>query len=72
MDQEFDKLELKLDLVEINTTATQEHVGEIEQNICNVKEQSAISTVLPHMVLSRQIVIHLIYHIVMFLNSIDQ
>ena len=27
MDQEFDKLESKLDLVEINTTAAREHVG---------------------------------------------
>ena len=29
MDQEFDKLESKLDLVEINTAAAREHVGEI-------------------------------------------
>ena len=38
MDQEFDKLEGKLDLVEINTTAAREHVGEIERSIRTIKE----------------------------------
>ena len=38
LDQEFAKLESSFDLIEINTTATQEHIGEIEQSICTIKE----------------------------------
>ena len=62
MDQEFAKLESSFDLVEINTTAAREHVGEIEQSIRTIKKRArAISTVLPFSVLPKQIVIHLVY-----------
>ena len=38
MDGEFAKLESSFDLVEINTTAAREHVGEIERSICTIKD----------------------------------
>ena len=38
MDGEFAKLELSFDLVEINTTTAREHVGEVKQSICMIKE----------------------------------
>ncbi len=37
-DQEFEKLEGLLGPVEINTTTSREHVGEIERGNCVVKE----------------------------------
>jgi hypothetical protein len=40
MDQEFDKIEDNIEMVEINTTATRKHVGEIEQLIRNIKKRS--------------------------------
>ena len=36
MDQEFDKVVNEVELVEVNTTAAQEHVGEIERCIRTV------------------------------------
>ena len=55
MDQEFDKLEGaienvdgKMGNVEINTTASREHMAEIERSICTDKERViAISSLLP-------------------------
>ena len=70
IDGEFAKLELEFELVEINTTAACEHVGKIEQSICTIKEHGqSISTVLPYTTLPKQLVIHLIYYVVMFLNA---
>ena len=69
MDQEFEKVEGELGLVEINTTAAREHVGEIERSNRVVKERArSISSTLPYAVLPKQIVIHLIYYVVTFLN----
>ena len=70
MDGEFAKLESSFDLVEINTTAAREHVGEIKRSVCTIKERGqSISTVLPYTTLPKQLVIHLIYYVVMFLNA---
>ena len=70
MDGEFAKLESSFDIVEINTTAAREHVGEIERSIRTIKERArSISTVLPYTTLPKQLVIHLIYYVVMFLNA---
>ena len=38
MDGKFVKLESSFDLVEINTTAACEHIGEIKRSICTIKE----------------------------------
>ena len=40
MDMEFEKIKEKNDRVEVNTTATREHVGEIDRGIRLVKERS--------------------------------
>ena len=48
MDQEFNKLVDKVPLLEINTIAAREHVGEIEREISTVKERiCALRTTLP-------------------------
>jgi hypothetical protein len=71
IDQEFDKIEDDIKMVEINTTATREHVGEIEQFIHIIKEWSqALVSNHPYNVLPRQVVIHLVYFAVLWLNSL--
>ena len=70
MDQEFATLESTFDIVEINTTAAREHVGEIERSIRTIKERGrSISSTLPYTTLPKQLVIHLVYYVVMFLNA---
>ena len=72
MDQKINKLELKLDIVEINTTAAREHIGKIEQNIRTIKERArAIVTILPCGILPKQLVILLVYFVVMFINCLS-
>ena len=67
MDMEFDST--KFELVEMNTTAAREHVGEIERHIRTVKERArCIVSDLPFQFLHRQIVIRMIYFVVMMLN----
>jgi hypothetical protein len=71
MDQEFDKVEDACEMVEINTTAAREHVGEIEHFIRTIKECSrALVSDLPYTTLPRQVVIHIIYFAVLWLNSL--
>ncbi len=70
-DQEFNKVEDKIGLVEINTTTAHEHVGEIERFIHTIKERSrALVLDLPYTTLPRQVVIHLVYFAVLWLNSL--
>jgi hypothetical protein len=67
MDQEFDKVEVTCNTVEINTTAAREHVRDIR----TIKEQGrAIVSDLPYTILPRQVTIHLIYFAVLWLNSV--
>jgi len=71
MNQEFDKLDGALGLVEINTTAAREHVGEIEQDIRTLKERCrTICSTLPYQTLPKQLVVHLVYYVAMCLNCI--
>ncbi len=71
MDQEFNKVEKACDMVEINTTAAHEHVGEIERFIFTIKERSrALVSDLPYNILTPQITIHLVYFAVLWLNSL--
>ena len=61
MDQEFDKVESEVDLVQINTTAAREHVGEIERGIRIIKERArGFIYTCKFTVLPRQFVIHLL------------
>ncbi len=69
MDQEFEKLKDKLELIKVNTTAAQEQVGKIERSNCTVQERSrAICSLPPYSILPKQVVIHMVYFIVTFLN----
>jgi hypothetical protein len=71
MDQEFDKVKDACNMVEINTTAVREHIGEIECFIRTIKECSrALMSDLPYTPLPRQVVIHLVYFAVLWLNSL--
>ena len=71
MDQEFDKVKDASKMVEINTTAERKHVGKIEHYICLIKERSrALVLDLPYTKLPCQVVIHLVYFAVLWLNSL--
>jgi hypothetical protein len=71
MDQEFNKVEDACNMVEINTTAAREHVGKIKCFIRTIKECSrALMSDLPCMPLPCQVVIHLVYFAVIWLNSL--
>ena len=71
MDMEFEKIEDIFDKVEVNTTIALEHVGEMEQGIWLVKEQSqyVISEIRPagFAYLHKMIVVHCVYFVVEFL-----
>jgi hypothetical protein len=59
-------------MVEINTTAARKHVGKIEPFIRTIKERSsALMSDLPYTPLPRQVVIHLVYFAVLWLNSLQ-
>jgi hypothetical protein len=71
MDQEFDKIEEKTDMVEITTTAAHEHIGKIECYNRTIKERNqALMSDLPFKVLHRQVIIHLVYFASLWLNSL--
>ncbi len=70
MDNEFEKVKAHVDTAILNTTAAAEHVGEIERRIRVVKERSrGIICTLPYPILPRTMLIHLLHHIVMWLNN---
>ena len=70
MDMEFVKVKELVPLLEVDTTATQEHVAVIEQKICHVKERVPATTSkcsfrwIPIIVL-----VHTVYFCVFWLNA---
>jgi hypothetical protein len=71
MDQEFDKVKDACEMVEINTTAARKHVSEIDRFIHTIKERSrALVSDLAYTPLPCQVVIHLVYFAVLWLNSL--
>ena len=70
MDMEFKKLKTLMPHVALNTTAAQEHVGEIELKIRVIKERarSTLNT-LPYKKLPKRMVIELLHLCVMWMNS---
>ena len=70
MDGEFDKIKEKvMDWIVINTTAKNEHVGEIERKIRHVKERCRCTTAdLPYIVLPNKVIKALVINGVMMLN----
>ena len=70
MDLEFEKVKDECPLVEINTTAAREHVGEAERGIRTIKERArCVVSMLPYTMLPKQMVIHLIYYVVLLINA---
>ena len=69
-DQEFEKLqELLGDIVQINTSAARDHIGEIKRSNHTTQERTrAISSKLPYNFLPKQVVIHLVYYVTTMLN----
>ena len=66
---EFEKVSEKLSNLEVNTTAAREHVGEIERQSRLIKERARATVAdLPFNYLPKQIVIHLIYFVALWLN----
>ena len=69
-DQEFKKLEESLGkLVQFNTAAAREHVGEIKRSNRTTQERArAVSSVFPYVFLPKQVVGHLVYYVTTMLN----
>jgi hypothetical protein len=70
MDMEFEKLRDLLPNVALNTTAAQEHEGEIERKIRVIKERArGTNNTLPYEMLPKLIIIKLMHFCVMWMNS---
>eukprot|EP00956_Cyclotella_meneghiniana_P042120 scaffold248363_cov77-Cyclotella_meneghiniana.AAC.3 len=73
MDNEFEPLKTHLlDTIDINTTAKNEHVGEIERKIRHVKDHArCVRASLPfkHVAMPKAIINAMIHHIVLWLNA---
>ena len=70
MDMEFEKLVHLLPNVTINTTAAQEHVGEIEMKIRVIKERvRGTMNTLPYPQLPRLMTIELMHFCIMWMNA---
>ena len=71
MDMEFEKFAENIGNKEVNTTTAREHAGEIEHGICVVKERErCIVSTLSSKSLHKQIVVHMIYYVAMWINSL--
>ena len=71
MYMEFEKVSEKIGNTEVNTMETREHVGEIERGICVVKERAlCIVSTPPFKLQHKKITIHMIYYVVMWINSL--
>jgi hypothetical protein len=71
MDMEFESLTDELELVQVNTTAAQEHVGDIEHGIRTIKDRarSTLAALPRKMILPKKVIIHLIIFVIMWLNA---
>ena len=70
MDNEFKKLRNLVSLLVVNTTPAKEHVPEVEQCIRLIKEPGrGILNTLPFKKMPQIILIELIYHVVLWLNT---
>ena len=71
MDMEFDKIRDVLSMVEVNTTAAQEHVPEIERRIRTIKERvRSVTSDFPFNPVPMLVLVQTVYTICLWLNSI--
>ena len=62
IDMEFEKVQDELGLVQVNTAAACEHIGDIERGSCAIEERSrSVESDLSFKFLHKQVVIHLVY-----------
>ena len=70
MDMEFEKLKTLMPHVALNTTAAQEHIGEIERKTRVIKERTrGMLNTMPYKKLPKLMVIELLHFCVMWMNS---
>ncbi len=70
MDMKFEKLGNMLPGITLNTTAAQEHVGEIEKKVRVIKKSArGTISVLPYKILTNLMIFELMHFCVMWLNS---
>ena len=70
MDKEFDKIEDLVGLLETNTPAARENVGEIEREIRLIKEITrCVTTEFPYHWIPKLVLIHMVYDVCMWLNE---
>ncbi len=71
MDNEFEKVKDHVPTDHLNTPAASKHIGKIEHCIRVIKERSCrIIYTLTYARLTQQMLIHVLYHIVMWLNNV--
>ena len=75
MDREFEKVSDEIGLVEVNTTAAREHVGDIERSIRVKKERcrclvSSLVRVGIKFLHKQIVIIRMVYFVVMWLNAV--
>ena len=67
---EFQKVQDDLELVQVNTIAARDNMGEIDHRIRVVKEgATSVIVDIPFSLLHKKIVIHLIYFVVLWLDD---
>ncbi len=70
MDNEFEKVRDYVHHTTLNTTMAAEHVGDIEHRVWVIKERCrGIICTLPYTKLPRIMLIHLLHHVVLWLNN---
>jgi hypothetical protein len=70
MDNEFEKVKDNVHQAVLNTTAASEHVGDIERRIRVIKERCrSIICTLPYTHIPQIMLVHLLHHVVMWLNN---
>ena len=73
MDMEFEMVQYKLAIIEVNTTAAKEHVPEIERQIFLIKECARFTTSdFPFDPISRLVLIRVVYTYVMWIKDITR
>ena len=73
MDQEFDKIVDRMDMVIVNTCATNKHVTDAERNVCTIKDGTRCSVAELRQIrihtLPKQVIIHMVYLSVFWINA---
>ena len=70
MDREFEAVKKHLPLVEINTTAAREHVADIENGICRIKEKTrAYESERDYLYVPTLLLMHTVHCAIFWLNA---